>query len=103
MIWTSSNIDRLIRLSHTELSSTKIAIELGTTKNSVLGKLYRIKLSNGHTPKPLKVRNHNRLNIGYFKTHGKKACTLCKKMYMTYSRYDKFCYDCKRRSPYTDC
>ena len=22
---------------------------------------------------------------------------------MTYSRYDKFCYDCKRRSPYKDC
>ena len=103
MIWTDNNVDRLIRLSNTELSSTKIAIELGTTKNSVLGKLYRIKLSNGHTPKPMQVRNNKRLNIGYFKAHGKKACTLCKKMFMTYSRYDKFCYDCKRRSPYKDC
>ena len=103
MIWTSSNIDRLIKLSHTELSSTKIAIELGTTKNSVLGKLYRIKLSNGHTPKPVQVRNHNRLNIGYFKALGKKACTLCKDMFMSYSKYDRFCDRCKRRSPYKDC
>jgi len=103
MIWTSSNIDRLIRLSNTELSSTKIAIELGTTKNSVLGKLYRIKLSNGHTPKPVQVRNHNRLNIGYFKALGKKACILCKDMFMSYSKYDRFCDRCKRRAPYTDC
>ena len=103
MIWTSSNIDRLIRLSHTELSATKIAIELGTTKNSVLGKLYRIKLSNGHTPKPVQVRNHNRLNIGYFKALGKKACILCKDMFMSYSKYDRFCDRCKRRAPYTDC
>jgi len=103
MIWTDNNVDRLIRLSNTELSSTKIAIELGTTKNSVLGKLYRIKLSNGHTPKPVQVRNHNRLNIGYFKALGKRACTLCKDMFMSYSKYDRFCDRCKRRSPYKDC
>ena len=103
MIWTDNNVDRLIRLSNTELSSTKIAIELGTTKNSVLGKLYRIKLSNGHTPKPVQVRNHNRLNIGYFKALGKRACTLCKDMFMSYSKYDRFCDRCKRRAPYTDC
>ena len=96
MIWTDNNVDRLIRLSNTELSSTKIAIELGTTKNSVLGKLYRIKLSNGHTPKPMQVRNHNRLSIGYFKALGKKACTLCKDMFMSYSKYDRFCDRCKK-------
>jgi hypothetical protein len=103
MIWTDNNVDRLIRLSNTELSSTKIAIELGTTKNSVLGKLYRIKLSNGHTPKPMQVRNHNRLSIGYFKALGKRACILCKDMFMSYSKYDRFCDRCKRRAPYTDC
>ena len=103
MIWTDNNVDRLIRLSNTELSSTKIALELGTTKNSVLGKLYRIKLSNGHTPKPVQVRNNKRLSISYFKAHGKKACILCKDMFMSYSKYDRFCDRCKRRAPYTDC
>ena len=47
MIWTSNSVDRLIELSHTKLSSTKIANELGTTKNAVIGKLHRIKIKNG--------------------------------------------------------
>ena len=67
MIWTSSNVDRLIELSNTKLSSTKIAIELGTTKNAVIGKLNRIKIKNGYVPKPMQVRNNRRLSVGYFK------------------------------------
>ena len=103
MIWTSNNVDRLIELSNTKLSSTKIAIELGTTKNAVIGKLNRIKIKNGYVPKPMQVRNNRRLSVGYFKEHGKKSCSLCQKMFMSYSKYDKFCYDCKRCSPYVDC
>ena len=103
MIWTPNNIDRLMELSNTKLTATKIAIELGTTKNAVLGKLYRIKLKNGYTPKPLQVRNNKRLSTSYFKKHGKKPCNLCNKMFMSYSRYDRFCEQCKRCSPYKDC
>ena len=103
MIWTPNNIDRLMELSNTKLTATKIAIELGTTKNAVLGKLYRIKLKNGYTPKPLQVRNNKRLSTSYFKKQGEKPCTLCKEMFMSYSRHDKFCDRCKRCSPYTDC
>ena len=36
MIWTPNNVDRLIELSNTKLSATKIANELGTTKNAVI-------------------------------------------------------------------
>ena len=102
MIWTPSSADSLMELSNTELTSTKIAIELGTTKNAVIGKLYRIKMKNGHTPKSSQGRNNRRLSICHFKKHGKKSCILCKKMFMSYSRYDKFCEQCKRRSPYVD-
>ena len=102
MIWTPSSVDRLMELSNTELTSTKIAIELGTTKNAVIGKLYRIKVKNGHTPKSMQVRNNRRLSVSHFKKHGKKPCNLCKKMFMSYSRYDKFCEQCKRCSPYVD-
>ena len=100
--WTPNRIDKLIELSHTELSSTKIAIELGTTKNAVLGKLHRIKIKNGHIPKPIQLRTSKKINISHFKKHGKKSCSLCKKMFMSYSKYDKFCNECKRCSPYTD-
>ena len=103
MIWTPSSVDRLMKLSNTELTSTKIAMELGTTKNSVLGKLYRIKVKNGYVPKIVQPRSNRRLSIGYFKKHGKKPCNLCKKMFMSYSRYDRFCEQCKRCSPYSDC
>ena len=103
MIWTPNNIDSLMELSKTELTSTKIAMELGTTKNAVIGKLYRIKVKNGHTPKSVQPRNNRRLSIGYFKKHGKKLCNLCNKMFMSYSRYDRFCEQCKRCSPYKDC
>ena len=102
MIWTPSSVDRLMELSNTELTSTKIAIELGTTKNAVIGKLYRIKVKNGHTPKSMQVRNNRRLSTSHFKKHGKKPCSLCKEMFMSYSRHDRFCEQCKRCSPYVD-
>ena len=102
MIWTPNNVDRLMELSNTKLTSTKIAIELGTTKNAVIGKLHRMRVKNGHTPKPLQTRNNRRLSTSYFKKLGKKPCSLCKDMFMSYSKYDKFCDRCKRRSPYVD-
>ena len=72
MIWTPNNVDRLIELSNTKLSATKIANELGTTKNAVIGKLHRMKVKNGHIPKPLQTRNNRRLSTSYFKKLGKK-------------------------------
>ena len=102
MIWTSNSVDRLIELSHTKLSSTKIANELGTTKNAVIGKLHRIKIKNGYIPKPVQLRTSKKISTSHFKKLGEKPCTLCKKMFMSYSKYDRFCDKCKRCSPYID-
>ena len=102
MIWTPNSIGRLIELSKTKLSSTKIANELGTTKNAVIGKLHRIKIKNGHIPKPVQLRTNKKVSISHFKKHGKKSCSLCKKMFMSYSKHDRFCDGCKKCSPYTD-
>jgi hypothetical protein len=102
MIWTPNSIDRLIELSHTKLSSTKIANELGTTKNAVLGKLHRIKIKNGYIAKSVQLRTNKKVSTSHFKKLGKKPCSLCKEMYMSYSKYDRFCDRCKRRSPYID-
>ena len=102
MIWTSNSVDKLIELSNTKLPLTKIAIELGTTRNSVIGKLHRIKIKNGYIPKPMQLRTSKKTSISHFKKLGKKPCSLCKEMYMSYSKYDRFCDRCKRRSPYID-
>ena len=103
MIWTPNNVDRLIELSNTKLTSTEIAIKLGITKNAVIGKLHKIKIKNGYIIKSVQLRNKRKLSTSHFKEHGKKSCSLCNEMFMTYSRYDRFCDKCKRRSPYVDC
>ena len=103
MTWASSSVDKLMELSNTELSASKIAIKLGTTKNAILGKLHRIKLKNGHiVTKSNYIRTTKKISTSHFKKLGKKPCSLCKKMFMSYSKYDKFCDRCKRRSPYID-
>lgn len=44
MLWTSSDIDTLVRQRAAGLSSSLIAIELGTTRNAVIGKANRLGL-----------------------------------------------------------
>ena len=103
MTWTYKSVDRLMELSNTELSASKIAIELGTTKNAVLGKLHRIKLKNGYiVTKPKYIRTRKKFSTSHFKKYGQEICIICKKMFTSYSKYDRFCDKCKRCSPYTD-
>lgn len=44
--WTTANIERLKSLHAQGLSNSQIAAELGTTRNTVIGKLSRLSLSN---------------------------------------------------------
>ena len=41
--WTDANFKKAVALSKTSMTMTEIGKELGTTKNSVLGKLHRQK------------------------------------------------------------
>lgn len=58
MLWTKWTIDKLIELRAERLSSSLIAIELGTTRNAVIGKANRLGLcrSFGKAGQPKKRR-----------------------------------------------
>lgn len=51
--WTPERIETALRLQRDGYSTSSIAHHLGTTKNSVIGKLHRVKIARGHKPKRL--------------------------------------------------
>ena len=55
-IWTPSKQSQLLELNKLNLSAATIAAKLGTTRNAVLGKLWRARVSNapleGMQPRP---------------------------------------------------
>ena len=97
MIWTPNNVDKLMKLSNTNLTATQISIELGTTKNAVLGKLHREKIKKGYkVKKQTRGASHN----FYFKTIGRGTCNLCQKQFDIQSKFDRFCMPCKKTDMY---
>ena len=92
--WTDSNFNIAKDLYKKGIRASIIAKELGTTKNAVLGKMHRHKLS---TPSP---HTFNKSSNTYFKQYGEANCLICKKKYKTYSKFDRFCSPCKSRDFY---
>ena len=94
--WNEDKLNHAKELAKENIPSTKIAKELGTSKNSVVGKLFRDKVKHGHKPfKPTKRKEHE--TTTHFTKHGIGICWVCKKSYTTYSRFDRFCSPCKTR------
>ena len=60
---TDDNFKKAVRLSKTNMTMTEIGRELGTTKNAVLGKMHRHKLS---TPSVYALKN---INISVFEPY----------------------------------
>ena len=97
MGWTNKELKlagELIK-GHT---ATEVGKILNTTKNAVLGALYRDKVRNGYVPpadsKYTKPRMRSR-----FKSDpalGEKKCYICEKTFIKSGRFDVFCHDCKR-------
>ena len=79
------------------MTMTEIGKELGTTKNSVLGKLHRQKKKDGYkVKKQTRGASHNY----YFKTIGRGTCYLCQKQFDIQSKFDRFCTPCKKTDMY---
>ena len=94
--WNEDKVNQAKELVKKNISYTKIAKELGTSKNSVMGKLFRDKVKRGHKPfKPVKRKEHERKV--YFTKHGTDKCWICNTTYTTYSKFDRFCSPCKTR------
>ena len=95
--WTEDNFVRAKKLYTQGVKASLIAEKIGTTRNAVLGKMYRNKLSTKSTS----TRRHTRHSYAtHFKKYGESKCLLCNKTYTTYSKFDRFCSPCKSRDFY---
>jgi GcrA cell cycle regulator len=57
-VWTDQNIETMTRLAHEKISAREAAARLGTTRNAVLGKAFRLGVSFNN--KPAKVAKRPR-------------------------------------------
>ena len=93
--------DEELKLAN-ELIKNHTATEVGkifnTTKNAVLGVLYREKVKNGYTPPPDSKYTKTRMRHR-FKSDpalGEMECYICSTTFTRSGRFDRFCYECKR-------
>ena len=96
--WTDSQLSDAKYLMANNFSASKVGNIFNTTKNAVLGALYRDKVRNGYVPPPdskytvSKIR-HRFKRDSYL---GEMQCYVCSKTFTKSSRFDRFCYECKR-------
>ena len=79
-------------------TAVKVGKILNKSKNAVLGVLYREKIKNGYTPSPdsKHSRTHMRTRVKSDPALGEMKCYICSNNFTRASRFDRFCYECKR-------
>ena len=96
--WTDSQLSDAKYLMANNFSASKVGNILKTTKNAVLGALYRDKVRNGYVPPEdskytvSKIRHRFKRDSSL----GKRECNICSKTFTMSSKFDRFCYECKR-------
>tara|TARA_R110002051_G_scaffold242823_1_gene303013 strand:+ start:66 stop:419 length:354 start_codon:yes stop_codon:yes gene_type:complete len=96
--WNEENFNRAKELAKGGMPYSKIAIKIGTSSSSVSGKLFRDSMRNRR--RKVYNKHHKRKEhetTTHFEKYGTDNCWVCKKMYITYSRFDRFCTPCKSR------
>ena len=96
--WTDTQLDDAKYLMANNFTASRVGEILKTSKNAVLGALYRDKVRNGYVP-PLdskytvsKIRHRFKRDPSL----GEMKCYVCSKTFTKSSRFDRFCYECKR-------
>ena len=79
-------------------TATEVGKILNKSRNAVLGILYREKIKNGYTPSPTSkyARTHMRTRFKSDPALGEMKCYICSNNFTRASRFDRFCYECKR-------
>ena len=96
MTTTLLRIEVIKTLKLQGLSASKIAKKIGTTKNSIIGVLYRDKLKNGHVVTKQNNIKDSKFRSSYFpKTGEKRKCNTCLTVFDMRSRFDRFCWHCR--------
>ena len=96
--WTDSQLSDAKYLMAHNFSASRVGNIFNTTKNAVLGALYRDKVRNGYVPSPdskytvSKIRHRFKRDSSL----GKRECNICSKTFIMSGRFDRFCYECRR-------
>ena len=96
--WTDSQLSDAKYLMANNFSASKVGNIFNTTKNAVLGALYRDKVRNGYVPPEdskytvSKIRHRFKRDSSL----GKRECNICSKTFTKSGRFDLFCYECRR-------
>ena len=96
--WTDSQLDDAKYLMANNFSASKVGKILNTTKNAVLGALYRDKVRNGYVPPSdskytvTKIRHRFKRDSSL----GEMKCYVCSKTFTRSGRFDRFCFECRR-------
>jgi hypothetical protein len=96
--WTDSQLSDAKYLMANNFSASKVGNIFNTTKNAVLGALYRDKVRNGYVPPPdskytvSKIRHRFKRDPGL----GERECNICSKTFTKSGKFDLFCYECRR-------
>ena len=96
--WTDSQLSDAKYLMAHNFTASRVGEILSTTKNAVLGALYRDKVRNGYVPPPdskytvSKIRHRFKRDPGL----GERECNICSKTFTKSGRFDLFCYECRR-------
>ena len=96
--WTDSQLSDAKYLMANNFSASKVGNIFNTTKNAVLGALYRDKVRNGYVPPAdskytvTKIRHRFKRDSSL----GEMKCYVCSKTFTRSGRFDRFCYECKR-------
>ena len=96
--WTDSQLSDAKYLMANNFSASKVGNIFNTTKNAVLGALYRDKVRNGYVPSPdskytvSKIRHRFKRDSSL----GERECNICSKTFIMSGRFDRFCYECRR-------
>jgi hypothetical protein len=96
--WTDSQLSDAKYLMAHNFSASKVGNILNTTKNAVLGALYRDKVRNGYVPPEdskytvSKIRHRFKRDSSL----GERECNICSSTFTMTGRFDRFCYECRR-------
>ena len=96
--WTDSQLSDAKYLMAHNFSASRVGNIFNTTKNAVLGALYRDKVRNGYVPPSDSkyARPKMRLRFKSDPSLGQMKCFVCSKIFTRSGRFDRFCFECRR-------
>ena len=98
MEWTDSQVSDAKYLMAHNFSASRVGNIFNTTKNAVIGALYRDKIRNGYVPPEdskytvSKIRHRFKRDSSL----GERECNICSSTFTMSGRFDRFCYECRR-------